>query len=539
MAGPDVETVVVQFKPGDGQIHRLKPRQPAEVSVDAAQPQSQAPERNDEGPVKVDPETVSPVLEEEIFAVYNPPAPESEIPAQDAVWSEPPPAPYEEPLNRPAALEPERTYRTSDRPPVAGVYLGDATPRQPVSPQEHPAEPSEPVEVQPARQPFKLTTPQVKVNVRKPLASIWRAGRSAGRKVDTGRRTVTGRLLPSHSPALSPGTMLFIAIAIPLLIVASAVTVYFYAPSGRNEQQQAYIAQALAYVEQASAQSDPVLVRNNWDQVFYWLDMAEEYGRSDETIAIRRQARSALDAMDGVNRLILEPALIGGLPNTVRITHIVASPAEVFALDAEEGRVLRLFKTARGYELDTKFSCGPGPSGTLIVSPLVDIELLPASHSSSVLAVDRTGNLLYCTAGEDPLSVALAMPDPIWGEITTMTIDQGILYLLDKPNNRIWLYVGANYVYSDEPRLFFNDEVPQLNDVVDMVANNEDLYLLHDNGIMTTCIFRSFSFAQTRCTDPSLYNDQRLGRSFSVQTLPGTQFIQMQTTSPPILPYIY
>jgi hypothetical protein len=117
------------------------------------------------------------------------------------------------------------------------------------------------------------------MNVRKPLANIWRAGKSARRKVDTGSRTVAGRLLPDRSPSLSPGTMLFIAIAIPLLIVASAVTVYFYAPSGRSEQQQAYIMQALEYVELATAQSDQTL-RNNWDQVFYWVDKAEEYGRT-------------------------------------------------------------------------------------------------------------------------------------------------------------------------------------------------------------------------------------------------------------------
>jgi hypothetical protein len=81
--------------------------------------------------------------------------------------------------------------------------------------------------------------------------------------------------------------------------------------------------------------------------------------------------------------------------------------------------------------------------------------------------------------------------------------------------------------------LFFNDEVPLLNDVIDIVANNEDLYLLHDNGTMTTCIFRSFSFAQTRCTDPALYNDQRLGHTLSAPRVPDTEFLQMQTTTPP------
>jgi len=460
--------------------------------------------------------------------------PQVELPGPADIWSEPRPEAHEEVIYRPPPRQPERPPRSAAQEPPRsyrpgeGIYIGDAGPRQ------RPAPAPPPAESEPPQQAFKLPEPKLpQINVRKPLANLWRAGKSARRRVDTGSRSVADRLMPERSPALSPGAMLFIAIAVPLLIVASAVTVYLYAPSGRSEQQQAFISQAVEYVEMASAQSDEVLKRSNWEQVLYWVDQAEEYGRTSETIAIRRQARAALDALDGISRIMLEPAVIGGLASTAHITRIAASISEVFLLDAEEGRVLRLIRTATGFELDTRFNCGPGPVGSLIISPLVDIELLPATSQYSVLAVDRTGNLMYCAAGESASAVQLPPPDPNWGEVTLMTIEQGVLYLLDKPNNRIWLYVGQNYVYSDEPRLFFNDEVPELRDVVDMVANNEDLYLLHENGVMTTCIFRSFSFAQTRCTDPTLYNDLRRGRSLSVPRMPDTQFIQMQTTAPP------
>jgi hypothetical protein len=530
-AGADVEAGVIQFKPGDGQLHRLKPRQTftSPEATRAAEDDISPSEDETAMAAQENLTEVSPVSDDETTEQVEQPL-EPDLTGPADILSVPYPVPLDEVLKHPAAQEPEHIFQSPDLPPTTGIYLGDASPRQP-APLTEPA--AKPAKGQPTRPPFKFTLPKVNLNVRKPLANAWRAGKSARRKVDTGGRTVAGRLLPDRSPSLSPGAMLFIAIAIPLLIVASAVTVYFYAPSGRNEQQQAYITQALEFVELATAQSDSTLKRNNWDQVMHWVNKAEEYGSSSETVAIRRQARAALDAMDGVNRLILEPAVIGGFPNTIQISQIVASITEVFVLDAEEGRVLRLFKTAQGYEIDSRFNCGPGPSGTLMISPLVDIELLPSSHPSSVLAVDKTGNLLYCAAGENPTSVQLPVPDPVWGEITTMTIDQGILYLLDRPNNRIWLFVGQNFTYSSEPRLFFNDEVPQLNDVVDMVANNEDLYLLHENGMMTSCIFRSFSFAQTRCTDPAYYNDQRPGRSLSVKSMPGTQFIQMQTTSPP------
>jgi hypothetical protein len=524
-AGPDVEAGVIQFKPGDGQVHRLKPRQVGTPADGGVSLPADAPDTGTEPAIPIQEyqaESSPPVQDAETSVWEEPPA-EAETPTPADIWSEPFPVPHDEAVYRPAAQEPEHTFR-----PTEGIYIGDAAPRQPAPPAPSPADPEPPL------QPFKLPAPKMpQVNVRKPLADMWRAGKSARRKMDTGSRMVAGRLAPDRSPALSPGDMLFIAIAIPLLIVASAVTVYLYAPSGRSEQQQVFIGQAIEYVEMASVQPDQALKRNNWAQVLYWVDQAEEYGRTSETIAIRRQARAALDALDGISRLVLEPAVIGGLQNTGNITRIVASPSEVFLLDAGADRVLRLIKTANGYEHDTRFNCAAGQSGGLIISQLVDIELLPASHQYSVLAVDKTGNLVYCAAGEDASSVQLPIPDPTWGGISTMTIEQGILYLLDKPNNRVWLYVGRDYVYSDEPRLFFNDEVPQLQDVVDMVANNEDLYLLHADGSMTTCIFRSFSFAQTRCTDPTLYNDQRAGRSLSVQRMPDTQFIQMQTTTPP------
>jgi hypothetical protein len=523
-SGTEVEAGVIQFKPGEGQVHRLRPRQslPAPDNVEALP--IEPPKREEETftPPLLDRQHVAaPAPEKDEFPQEETPLPQES--GQEEIWSEPRPVAHDEAIYRSAAQEPERTYRSPGDTSADGIYIGDASPRSP-SP-----------EPEVTRQPVKL--PEIKmppVNIRKPLASVWRAGKSARRKVDTGSRVAAERLLPDRSTSLSTGAMLFIAIAVPLMIVAIAVTVYLYAPSGRSEQQQAYIAQAIVFLENASAQPDAVLKRNNLDQVITWVDKAEEYGRTNETIEIRRQVRTAIDVMDGVTRLPLEPAIIGGLPSGTRVTRIVASTSEVFLLDAEAGKVLRLLKTATGYELDNRFNCGPGPSGELIISPLVDMQLLPSTSAYSILAVDRAGNLAYCVTGKVPTTVQLPPPDPNWGSISAMTIEKGILYLLDKPNNRIWLYVGdQDFSYSGEPRLFFNDEVPQLFDVVDMAANNEDLYLLHEDGTMTTCIFRSFSFAQTRCSDVTNYNDMRPGRTMSVSRIPDTQFIQMQTTAPP------
>lgn len=532
VAGPDLEAGVIQFRPGAGEIHHVEPWQaaapveqppaPADADPgDAAAPLPEVTAPADEQPGS---ESTAPVIDQPQQAAAQPeerwPEPPSEAP-DEAVYRPPEQAPA--PAGRPAAQEPERTYRRA-----RGIYIGDAASPRPARPTPPPSDGES--RRKPARPPEPKRPP---INLRKSLANIWRASKSARRKVDSGSRTMAGRLLPDQSASLSPSVMLFIAIAVPVLIVAIAATVYFYAPSGRSEQQLVFINQAIEFAEMAADQTEPALRRSNWQQVLYWLDQADAHGVTSESAALRRQANAALDAMDGILRLFLQPALSGGLPDDVRISHMVASPSEVFLLDAAEGRVLRLVRTAAGYEHDTRFVCGPGPSGEFMVSPLVDLILLPAESPYSILAVDDRGNLLYCAAGEESSAVQLPAPDPNWGEITAMTVEQGVLHLLDKPNNRIWLYVGQDYTYAEQPRLFFDNEVPQLSDVVDMVANNEDLYLLHQDGSMTTCIFRSFALAQTRCTNLSPYSDHRQGRSLSVERIADTQFIQMQTTAPP------
>jgi hypothetical protein len=174
-----------------------------------------------------------------------------------------------------------------------------------------------------------------------------------------------------------------------------------------------------------------------------------------------------------------------------------------------------------------------------MISPLVDIELLPASHPSSVLAVDKTGNLLYCASGEiRPLLQLANVPDPVWGEITTMTIDQGILYLLDNPIIASGYMSGRIIHIQDEPRLFFNDQVPQLNDVVDMVANNEDLYLLHENGMMTTCIFRSFSLPKPAARIPPTITTSVQADRCLCRLCPVPSLFKCKRPHPPIHPCI-
>ncbi len=496
-AGSELQAAVTQFQTGPGQIHLLKPK---------ALPET---------PAAVEPG--APVAEAD-SALPPPPNPgesaknEAPIAARrNGRWG--PVSPARAGETRPAD-EPEES-QPGEVPPLlpeqlatGGIYLTGER----YEPEAQPSPP--PLTAAPEPQPVKavrpaaVTLPQPPAQWRRRLAELWLGGRATSQRAGESGKTLLTHLLPGDNdnpPAFTPLTMLLIALAVPILVVVIAITVYFN--TGRSAQHQVYLEQAKLYVAQAIQQSDPDLQRNAWSQALYWLDKAESYGQSEESNALRGQVQEVLDSMDGIVRLDFQPTLPSGLGGSIEISQIAANATEAYLLDKTKGRVLRIFLTGQGYQLDTDFQCEPGPLGGLYISPLVDLVTLPPNNDfkATIAALDNAGNLLYCAPGLTPTATTLTAPDNGWGQITRFTIDQGILYVLDAGNNAVWLYPGVNYRFSEAPRLFFDNEVPLLTDIADLAINGEDLYLLHQDGKMTMCVFRAFSLGQTKCTDPAPY----------------------------------
>ena len=334
--------------------------------------------------------------------------------------------------------------------------------------------------------------------------------------------------------SLSPTTMIFITIAVPLVVVGIATAVYFN--SGVSEQHDLYLYQAQQFAMQAlSNQADKDSARDSWTQAMYWLDQAEEYGRSEASRELRIQIIDALDDMEGVARLPLQSSLNHDLPSSVAISKMIATESDVYLLDQNSGEVLRIYATDTGYKLDQQFECGPGPSGSIIISPLIDVVELPLNNrfNAEVLGIDSNGNLSYCMPGDTPLTQPLSTPDIGWAKISAMALDNGNLYVLDINNNAVWVYEGYNLTFSNSPRLFFDLDIPILGDVVDMEVNGDDLFLLHNDGRMSRCAFRVYDFADTKCEDPTVYGDQRGETKKELETFPDSLFTQMITTEPP------
>jgi len=199
---------------------------------------------------------------------------------------------------------------------------------------------------------------------------------------------------------------------------------------------------------------------------------------------------------------------------------------------------LHALLTSEGYRIDPTFQCGPGPySSGHIIDPLVDITRLPRGNElgASVLAIDGNGNSLSCILAMEPVASSMRPPDINWGSPQAVTVDTGDMYILDSQNNAVWIYRGMDT--ENPPRLFFGDDIPPMQDVIDLAVNGYDLYLLHEDSHLTTCEYSGLVESPTRCEDPAIFSDPRPGRQ-SGATISDAVFSEI-LFSPPPDPSIY
>ncbi len=361
--------------------------------------------------------------------------------------------------------------------------------------------------------------------------------RVTGKWSDALKRSLP-RMLPGQAKdgqVVTPQMMVFIAVAVPLIVVAVAMTVYFR--NGRGEQQLTYLSQAQAEIALAQQQEDPTLRRINWENALTWLDKANQFGQTEEVQQLRAQVRKEIDTMDGIRRLGLQLGLVGGFDRSVNVTQAVSTLSEdVYVLDSNQGRVIRLVYTRQGYEVDTQFTCGPGQMGAMVVGKLVDLyPLTPGNQfEASVMAVDEFGNLLFCSQSKGVSALTLTPPDAGWGSITAITYDQNVLYVLDKVGNAVWRYDGVDFNFFNAPHLFFDKDIPNLSNAIDLAVYQDDLFVLHSDGHMTMCSFSSFDFSPTRCNDPYPYKKSMGSDQVNeIDRIDGVYFTHMQATQPP------
>ncbi len=338
--------------------------------------------------------------------------------------------------------------------------------------------------------------------------------------VRTGTQGVTqgvGKFVPNLMPAsndefeVAGPSMALFAIVIPIIIVAIAATVYIH--YGRTAQYQQNYDMAVAQAAQARGLTNPTDVRRAWDSTIYYLDLADKELQTQDSTTLRQEAQTALDNLDGILRLDFRPAIISPLDRSVQITRMAATDTDLYMLDAARGNVIRASITGQNYEKDTNFKCDPGQYGTISVGALIDLKVLPMSnfYNARVMAMDDKGNLLYCGLA-DPVAVALVPPQLGWRNIAAFSLDSDgkNLYVLDPGGNAVWQYSGSQGQFQDLPVMFFGDQVPQnMNTTIDLAVNDSNIYILFQDGHVTSCPLTHYDVVPMRCTDPDTFVDTR------------------------------
>lgn len=344
-----------------------------------------------------------------------------------------------------------------------------------------------------------------------------------------------GILPDSEIFTIPPATMAFIAIAVPLTIVAVAAVVYFQ--RGRDAQYNINFSSAQEAAQLAETKTDPKEQRLAWETTLVHLNNAELYKTTEESQELRKHSQGIVDDLNAIERLDFRPAIVDQLEENAQITRLVAKDDSLYLLNAIDGIVERAIQTNEGYRIDTTFQCGPGPYGGSIVGTIVDIAPTPPGNGSqaTILGIDSDGNLLRCIPGATPLASPMEPPDINWGTPRSITIAGNDLYVLDPQTNAVWIYRGMDV--SQAPRLFFDQQIPPLHDVIDLEVNQNDLYLLHEDGHLTTCVYSALTTSPTRCKNPEIFTDPRPGRQ-SGSLIEDTFFSQIEF-SPPPEPTIY
>jgi hypothetical protein len=578
-AGPELLAAAVRFEPGKGQVTYWK-SQPRAAAADV--PLAPAGERPRSEPLATPVEAEAEAEAEapaELSAAFIelPAVPEMDLPPSpapgrhlEADFVASPTSAMEEEAPFEEIYDPRREYSETPEPPAAQL-LGGA----PAAASDPAPEPAPPVDPPPMRQrpglrtrselrsrtamavppssadenltageqaagaarrqrrPVEGTRPPQAPRPNPfagPLGAAGRGVRAAWRRGAPMRSRVGEALSPFAN--LSTGALLGIALLVPLVVVAVATAVYFQA--GRSEQYQALFLQAQQVAAQTSQATDPAQQRAGWLRTVELVRAAEQYGGDESSAALHRQAQTALDALEGYTRLPYQPAL-RPLTGGIQITRMAATLNDVYLLDSSQGRILRMYRTATGYEIDATFTCGPGQAGSVTIQPLIDLAVMPTNNSlrATVMGIDSTGNLVYCSPSKEGFdSRPLALPDAGWGKISGIRLYGERLFVLDPSMNAVYYYDGEGGLFTEKPHLYFDTGIPRMDNVVDLALDQEFLYLLHHDGQMTICEGGSFSLAITRCSDAP-YGDPRPGSEPSPLIFPGSNFVQIQTTQPP------
>lgn len=399
--------------------------------------------------------------------------------------------------------------------------------------------PEQPVK-EPARQNLKQKMGDFREDSYRGLAKFFDGWHRLREKVHSFTKKVFSRFFPGQAetaPQLSKGSLILIALIVPLVVVGIALSVYL--ARGKTLQYQYYYERAQVASEYALAAQDPNVARSQWQEVIGFLEGAEQFRQTDELAGLRQDAEVALDLLDGAVRLTYRPAITGALYSEINITRIISYGVDLYMLDSAGGRVIHATRGSKGYTIDTEFVCGPGNFGGGAVDTLVDMVSLPINnpYQAHILGIDSLGNVAYCSPGQSPVVQSLLSFGSEGGSVQKIAYENNVLYILNAANNDFLAYAATSGQFLDPPYRFFENaqagEIPDISQVVDFAINGLELYFLRQDGQLINCVYTGLPGNPVTCEDPVTYVDGRLGKEEQSVSMPDSNFTAILYTPPP------
>ncbi len=479
---PDLQAVLVHMHPGAGE-HRLRAL-PAQLLTPGPSPSAEDPFQ------KAAPASESPLFGEPSAAppspAATPTAPQEESPR---------PAAPKAPSPTSAPLPPEGP--PSRRPKPAGAAAEPSLP------------PSPPPQPQKQRASFSEVWGQTRARLGRWLRPWGSRLRAAAQAVGAAVR----QILPATEEwvSLPPSMMAFAALAVPLVVVTFAVTVYVH--RGRAQQFALYFAQAQVAAQEAQAASDEATRYNALLRAEVALRQALVYGDDPQAQRLKQQIVSQLDLLDKVDRLAFRPLLDGGTLRGREIRRMVVLSNEIYLLDAREGEVLHLQGRGGSFQLDSAFRCGPDQYAQVQVGPLVDfVAFSPLSGKDyAVAAVDAQGHMVFCAPGAEPYARSLPLHTrlPSQGRVMRL-LGEERLYLLDPAHRALQVFSVADDFGTQPYNLLAGEDFPWVDQVSDFAVQRGALFVLLRDGQVVRCDQTSPT-SPLACTGMT-YHDTRPGR---------------------------
>jgi hypothetical protein len=351
-------------------------------------------------------------------------------------------------------------------------------------------------------------------------------------------RLAPGWIDPPRPGEFSPAVLAVTAVAIPLVVLLAVSVVYLR--RGRSQQFDLYLAEAQRTIAEAQGFTERTPAREAWALAKHWLEQADDYGESDSLLAMATQVQAALDDLDLIQRVEFTPLVGGGFGGNARISHLAATAADLYVLDAANTVLWHTWATGRGYEINREFDCLRGPNSISGMGTPVDMAVQEepgALGAEGVVAIDTDGTLLYCAPDRRPLTGQLTPPDTGFGLIKAIDVFADTLYILDPQANAVWLYDASGGVFSGGAGLYFVDDVPDLADAIDLAQSQEELFILHADGSLDRCMrTRDAGVIQVDCEQDLRFQQERPATPANE---PQPSVISEMLYSPPPEPSLY